>query len=303
MRCRLLSVPVAACLALAIVGPVHGAPFCQPGEAPTFRLGFALLREQLGPTMGEPVECEHRDLSTGDTLQRTTTGLAYYRRATNTASFTDGYRHWGWTADGVVAWEGAGPDPPGLAELAEPRSPSVISEPTALMSPEALLDALLTTPFEPGELPAGFSAEWVLPGQLPESARVHHAVGAVLVDVRGPDVDNGISYWVFPTATDAAGHFASAPFATFTPAGFTDPARCFFGPLQRAGERYGGTGCVVRVDNVEVLSASILRGALSRGNDEHAVALARAGVAHLERIRARAANKGPAEAMVLPLGR
>ncbi len=67
---------------------VRAAPFCQPGESPEFRSGFASLKTQLGPLMGDATECEHIDVATGDSLQTTTTGLAYYRQATNTPTPT-----------------------------------------------------------------------------------------------------------------------------------------------------------------------------------------------------------------------
>ena len=272
---------IGAWLAAAPVGPVHAAPSCRPGEAPEFRFGRAQLKAELGPVMGDPVECEHADGPAGDTRQGTTTGLAYYRRATNAPSFTDGYRHWARTPSGVAYWEGAAAaEPPAVSPVAPPPRP------------EALLDALLTTPFEAGELPAGFAAAGVHRAPLPEAARAHHAVGAVAVDVRGPDADDALAYWVYPTEADARADFEGPTVETFAPAGLAHPARCFTAPLRRGEERYGGTGCVVLVGNVEVLSASVLRGDTERGDDRHAIALAQAGVAHLERVRDRAS--GPA---------
>ncbi len=70
---------------------------------------------QLGEGMGEPMEREHRDATSGDTLQHTTTGLAYYRATSTTPVFTDGWRHFALTARGVVTWEGPSPDPPDYA--------------------------------------------------------------------------------------------------------------------------------------------------------------------------------------------
>ena len=55
------------------------APFCEAGTAPVFVLGLAELKRHVGEDMGGPTECEHRDPTSGDTLQHTTTGLAYYR--------------------------------------------------------------------------------------------------------------------------------------------------------------------------------------------------------------------------------
>lgn len=90
-----------------------GAPaFCSSGQTPTFAAGIAQLKQQLGETMGTPIECEHAASADGNTIQQTTTGLAAFDRATNTASFTDGWRHWAITARGMVTWEGSDPNPP-----------------------------------------------------------------------------------------------------------------------------------------------------------------------------------------------
>jgi len=80
------------------------APFCEPGQEPQFSSGFAALREELGDAMGTPTECEHPNSSNGDTLQATTKGLAFYRKSTNTPTFTDGSTHWGITSDGLISW-------------------------------------------------------------------------------------------------------------------------------------------------------------------------------------------------------
>lgn len=105
------------------------AAFCQPGESPSFQLGFADLKYALGYIMGDPIECEHPNSGNGDTLQQTTTGLAVYRQASNTPEFTDGWNHWALSTGGVIAWSGtdqptaAGPPPPGPA--AAPGAPCV----------------------------------------------------------------------------------------------------------------------------------------------------------------------------------
>jgi hypothetical protein len=88
------------------------ARYCQPGEAPTFANGLAALKQQVGNVMGTPLECEHADSAGGDTMQQTSTGLAAYNALTNTASFTDGWRHWALTPGGLVSWEGTDADPP-----------------------------------------------------------------------------------------------------------------------------------------------------------------------------------------------
>jgi hypothetical protein len=92
--------------------PTTAAPYCQDGQSPTFTLGLAELKAQLGDTMGQPVECEHVTSGSGDTLQQTSTGLAAYIKRSNTVTFTDGWRHWALTARGVTTWEGAQSEPP-----------------------------------------------------------------------------------------------------------------------------------------------------------------------------------------------
>jgi hypothetical protein len=62
--------------------------------------------------MGEPVECEHAQSDNGDTLQATTTGLAYYRKTLNTPIFTDGQAHYAWTTQGLIGWRGPSADAP-----------------------------------------------------------------------------------------------------------------------------------------------------------------------------------------------
>ena len=96
--------------------------FCRQGEVPQFTFGFAALKAELGPIMGEPIECAHPNNANGDVLQQTTTGLSFWRKATNTPTFTDGYRHWGLTPGGMAYCEGSSIDPPGRAATVAPRS-------------------------------------------------------------------------------------------------------------------------------------------------------------------------------------
>lgn len=88
------------------------APFCPPGQPPVFVLGFADLKLRLGVLMGEPVECEHWDPQTGDTLQRTTTGLAYFRAQTGAVTFTNGSEHWALLGNQLLYWQTGSVDPP-----------------------------------------------------------------------------------------------------------------------------------------------------------------------------------------------
>ena len=93
------------------VAPVE-APFCSPGQTASFVLGFASLKLQLGPAMGDPLECEHAATAEGDATQRTTTGLAYWRKTANLASFSSGSDHWALLANGLTHWTGPSDEPP-----------------------------------------------------------------------------------------------------------------------------------------------------------------------------------------------
>src|SRR3954454_15461276 len=108
----------------------QAAPFCSPGTSPRFVAGFADLKARVGAAMGDPLECEHTDGSTGDVLQQTTTGLAFWRKSTNTPTFTDGYRHWGLTPAGLLSWEGSAVDPPNTARGAGNTSQPGSNQPT-----------------------------------------------------------------------------------------------------------------------------------------------------------------------------
>jgi len=101
----------------------QGTPFCTSGQSPTFSLGFGALKSQLGDIMGAPVECEHANQQNGDALQQTTTGLSFYRKSTNTPTFTNGTDHWAMTLTGLVTWQGDSVDPPGLVGTDEAPAP------------------------------------------------------------------------------------------------------------------------------------------------------------------------------------
>lgn len=116
----ILSPLVALVLALGPFGEgsivaAQAAPFCAPGQALEFVFGFEALKQQVGEAMGEPVTCEFPDPNgTGDVHQRTSTGLAFWRKRTNIPTFTNGWEHWALTDAGLVTWTGSNIDPPGF---------------------------------------------------------------------------------------------------------------------------------------------------------------------------------------------
>src|SRR5437868_648879 len=106
---------VIAATSVPTVG-AQAAPHCDRDQSPQFVFGFASLKAQLGDAMGEPVSCEYSDPNgTGDTLQDTSRGLAFWRKSTNTPTFTDGAIHWAIAGAGLVTWTASSIDPPPLA--------------------------------------------------------------------------------------------------------------------------------------------------------------------------------------------
>jgi hypothetical protein len=118
-------------LALATGVSAQGAPHCEGAlELPRFTFGFAALEERVGPTMGTPVSCEYADPNgSGDTLQDTTTGLAFWRKATNTATFTNGWDHWAISDMGQVHWTDPSIDPPANARLLDTSARALAAPP------------------------------------------------------------------------------------------------------------------------------------------------------------------------------
>jgi hypothetical protein len=83
---------VALALTVAVILPAADGAAAQP--APSFQLGFSTLASLIPSIVGQPLENEHFDLSSGDALQRTSSGLMVWRKADNVAAFTDGSTTW-----------------------------------------------------------------------------------------------------------------------------------------------------------------------------------------------------------------
>ena len=110
MRRVLLSLLVA----LATLVFTASSGLAQAG--PEFKLGFQTLAQLIPQVVGQPVDNERFDPDTGNSIQRTTTGMMVWRKATNTAAFTDGSTTWLIGPHGLQVrpndmrfdWEGAG---------------------------------------------------------------------------------------------------------------------------------------------------------------------------------------------------
>lgn len=164
----LLRVPVVLCLALLLLAPqtalAQSYPYCRPGQKPTFLFGFKALAGALGEVMGEPLECEHPNSANGDVLQRTSKGLAFWRKRTNTPTFTDGYRHWALTAAGLVYWEGPSVDPPPASRRPEPPPPAPPPRPDPAAPPPGYRYPIV-------EAPQGSPSVWTCLRANPSCAR------------------------------------------------------------------------------------------------------------------------------------
>jgi hypothetical protein len=125
-RALLAHLAILAALLLAPAsGSAQASPHCQPGQSPQFVFGFSTLAGELPAEMGAPVSCEYADPGgTGDTLQDTTGGLAFWRKSTNTPTFTDGWNHWALIDLGMLSWQGTSIDPPYNAHLLGPWIPA-----------------------------------------------------------------------------------------------------------------------------------------------------------------------------------
>jgi hypothetical protein len=150
---KLLSFAMVAVIVASVSVPsasAQGAAHCQPGQSPQFVFGFANLKALLGDAMGDPVSCEYADPNgTGDTLQDTSAGLAFWRKSTNTPTFTDGATHWGLTASGLVNWTGASIDPPAVAVAPAPEPAPPSAAPPAPPAPASVPQGACGAPANP----------------------------------------------------------------------------------------------------------------------------------------------------------
>jgi hypothetical protein len=172
-RRSLGAVAIVAALFVVRATDVSAAGFCDPGVAPKYQFGFAVLRSLVGDVMGEPLECEHANNSNGDTLQATSTGgLAFYRKSTNTPTFTDGVTHWGLTDNGLVTWTGSSIDPPGVTP--PPRTPPTeapVAAARPLGRPETCLSVVESRFMS--DLPRGWSRTYeVIDGTVRNTCQV-----------------------------------------------------------------------------------------------------------------------------------
>ena len=175
---------------------------------------------------------------------------------------------------------------------AQPSTPAS-SAPEAVAQARALHGALLRTAIGTADLPSGFSVVRVSQMAPARGAVEENLVGTILVELDGPDLANRIIFEVYPRDTDATRRLAGIGLEagqvrtdSFTPTDFDEPAGCVSFHDGRSDPEYGGTVCIVQSKEVVVYGSSALSGDADRGEAAHAVGLARAGLDHIERVRA-----------------
>jgi hypothetical protein len=162
------------------------------------------------------------------------------------------------------------------------------------ITPQALVQALASTPLSASELPAAFSPAGDPQDVSGEVAGIVPGVtGAVLIPVSGgSSAVAALGYGVFDTADDASAAFNAnlslVPGLEVTsssvPSGFDAPAMLYNGSISAGG--FGGIGasaCAVLEGNVVVVgvSAQFLS---AQGSPDDACAIAQAGITHLANV-------------------
>lgn len=134
---------VAVVLAMMAVLCISNTVFAQ--SKPEFKLGFKSLADQIPNIVGEPLENEQYSAS-GDSTQRTTTGLMVWRKYDRWTAFTNGHITWVLGPYGLQSrlntelypWENVPPGPTPVAQLPPTSAPSwapVVAAPTATPYP------------------------------------------------------------------------------------------------------------------------------------------------------------------------
>jgi hypothetical protein len=205
----------AAAATLLVGGALPQAAGAQTQPACTYSLGFATLAAAIPDVVGSCLEDEYFNTLNGNSEQRTTGGLLYWRKSDNTTAFTDGSRTWlngpnglqdRLNSDAPFDWEQVGiigPAPsqssvaassaPILAPAVAPPAPAVPAVPALPASP------VLPAPAAPPAAPA--------PSLVPSSNGPPNLRGANLLgaDRRGQDLSGADLYQARMTGADFTG--------------------------------------------------------------------------------------------------
>jgi peptidoglycan/xylan/chitin deacetylase (PgdA/CDA1 family) len=110
---RLVAVLAVLLLCVPLFGRGDGALAAEsPGECRLeFGADLADLHAAIGDAMGQPTGCETAIDSVGDTMQTTSSGMAWYQLGAGMAIFTDGYHRWALDRQGLTYWNSPGATP------------------------------------------------------------------------------------------------------------------------------------------------------------------------------------------------
>jgi peptidoglycan/xylan/chitin deacetylase (PgdA/CDA1 family) len=93
---RVVAVLAVLLICVSVFGSGGGALAAEPASdcQPEFGSDLADLHAAIGDAMGQPTGCERQVDSVGDTMQTTSSGMAWYQPGASMAIFTDGYHRW-----------------------------------------------------------------------------------------------------------------------------------------------------------------------------------------------------------------
>jgi hypothetical protein len=160
-------------------------------------------------------------------------------------------------------------------------------------SGQALYTNLLKQPYPNSALPSGYHSAEVSKTAASKLSVSHHVIGDIAVEVIGPDVTQGLVYYVFPTAADAksdfdhpertqgqhlAGKIAGYPESFVITGGITGK--------NAAGKTVtnGITGDAILSGTVIVASFTLSDTKTKEGNGPGSLALVKSGLKHLAAV-------------------
>ena len=185
-------------------------------------------------------------------------------------------------------------------------SPTAAASPVANRTPQQLYDALLSFRFDETRLPSNYSKPQVSKAEPSANSKRYQAIGRVDIDVdAGSNELAAMTFTVYPNNEQAKKAFDDVQAdsnttitGNFAPQGITQPSKCLTARVVDSGQSAGITVCGVQVDNVIVSGNSALPADQRKGNSDGAVALAKAGLAHLQAVQS---GSGPqARGTVIP---
>lgn len=104
---RVVALLAVLVLCAPVFGGGGGALAAEPPDECQLDFGpdLADLHAAIGDAMGQPTGCETPADSLGDTMQTTSSGMAWYQLGAGMAIFTDGYHRWTLDRQGLTYWD------------------------------------------------------------------------------------------------------------------------------------------------------------------------------------------------------